>query len=207
LTQIAGKTTRLDYQVIEDHIEPGARVLDVGCGDGALLEHLIAEKGAQVRGIDLDVEAVRRCIGRGVPVYHGDMVEGMAMFGDGCFDCVVLSQTLQQVSRPARVVQEMLRVGRRAIISFPNFGHWRVRLQLLLGGRMPVTAQLPHTWHQTPNIHMLTVMDFRNFCDEQGLKVIDEVFLSPAGGRLPACMANLLAATAIFVVQRAAEGD
>lgn len=193
---------RHDYQVIEDHVARGARVLDVGCGDGALLERMIRDKNIDGRGIDVDTEAARRCIARGLPVYNGDMLEGLAMFEDDSFDCVILSQTLQQTAQPAVVVHEMLRVGGRAIISFPNFGVWTVRLSLLIAGRMPVTRTLPYSWYGTPNIHMLTVKDFRAFAKDKGLRIVDEVFLSRSNRRLPAFLANLLATTAIFVVER-----
>ncbi|MGD2174470.1 MAG: methionine biosynthesis protein MetW [Candidatus Brocadiaceae bacterium] len=193
---------RLDYQMIEDYVEPGARVLDLGCGDGALLRQLIDERDCEGRGIDIDLEQVHRCIDRGVPVYHGDMLEGMAMFEDASFDCVVLSQTLQQTQRPDRVVREMLRVGRRAIISFPNFAHWRVRLSLLLSGRMPVTRVLPYRWYETPNIHLLTIKDFLRLCRELNLEIIDRIYLSSKYRRLPGLLANLLAGMAIFVVER-----
>ena len=193
---------RLDYRIIEDHISPGARVLDVGCGDGALMAELIEEKDVSGQGIDADSAQVCECIARGLPVYHGDMLEGMAMFVDDAFDCVILSQTLQQTLSPAEAVSEMLRVGRRAIISFPNFGYWRVRLQLLLRGRMPVTPDLPYTWYDTPNIHLLTIKDFQAFCRERELRVLDRIFLSRRGGRLPPILGNLLATTAIFVIER-----
>jgi methionine biosynthesis protein MetW len=192
---------RLDYQMIEEHVEPGAKVLDLGCGDGALLEELISQRGIEGVGIEIDLKEVQKCVGRGVPVYHGDMLEGMAMFEDGRFDCVVLSQTLQQTLRPDEVVKEMLRVGRRAVISFPNFGHWRVRLHLLLHGRMPVTNVLPYRWYDTPNIHLLTISDFFALCDAQDLRIIDRTYLTPEYHRLPGILPNLLASMAIFIVE------
>jgi methionine biosynthesis protein MetW len=192
---------RLDYRMIEEYVQPGAKVLDLGCGDGSLLAQLIAEKGVAGCGVDIDAAQVRRCISRGVAVYHGDMLEGMAMFEDGRFDCVVLSQTLQQTLEPYTVIREMLRVGRRAIISFPNFGHWRVRFQLLFGGRMPVTTALPYNWYETPNIRVLTVKDFFALCDELGLEIIDAIYLSARYRRLPGVLANWLAGMAIFVVE------
>jgi len=197
---------RLDYRMIQDYVEPGSRVLDLGCGDGALLEELIREKGVQACGIEIDGELVRRCIARGVPVYHGDMLEGMAMFEDGRFDCVVLSQTLQQTYAPLRVVKEMLRVGRRAVISFPNFGHWRVRVQLLLRGRMPVTRVLPYMWYETPNIRVLTIKDFLDVCRELELRIVDRLFLTAAYRRLPGLLANLTASMAMFVIESNARG-
>ncbi|MHC4593269.1 MAG: methionine biosynthesis protein MetW [Planctomycetota bacterium] len=192
---------RLDYQMIEEYVEPGAKVLDLGCGDGALLEELISQKGIEGVGIEIDLKEVQKCVGRGVPVYHGDMLEGLAMFEDGRFDCVVLSQTLQQALRPDEVVKEMLRVGRRAVISFPNFGHWRVRLHLLLHGKMPVTDVLPYRWYDTPNIHLLTIRDFFALCNAQGLRIIDRTYLTPEYHRLPGILPNLLASMAIFIVE------
>jgi len=201
---IGGKNVpaRTDHAYIESRIPSGARVLDLGCGDGTLIERLARDKGCDVLGIDIDEQAVRECVARGVSVHHGDMLEGMASFPDHAFDCVILSQTLQQALRPAAVIEEMLRVGRRAIISFPNFGQWKVRLQLLLRGRMPVTGLLPYSWHETPNVHLLTVRDFRRFCSERGLRIIDRAFFSASFARLPGFGANALAAMAAFVVER-----
>ena len=193
---------RIDYEYIEGHVPEGARVLDLGCGDGTLLARLQNEKNADAQGIEIDEEAVRSCISRGLPVYHGDMLEGMKMFRDGEFDCVVLSQTLQQALKPASVVEEMLRVGKLGIISFPNFGHWAIRLRLLFAGRAPITRTLPHSWYETPNLRVLTVKDFRAFCDERKLKVVDEMFFTPSAVRLPAFLANLFASIAIFVVKK-----
>ena len=195
---------RLDYRMIEEYVEPGARVLDLGCGDGTLLQDLIEHKGIEGCGIDADLEQVRQCITRGVPVYHGDMLEGMAMYRDDRFDCVVLSQTLQQTMQPRRVVQEMIRVGRRGIISFPNFAHWTVRLHRMLRGTMPLTRELPHSWHDTPNIHLLTIRDFLRLCRDLELEVVDKIFLTRGWRRLRGPLPNLRAGVAIFVVQRRA---
>lgn len=192
---------RLDHQLIEEYVAPGSKVLDLGCGDGTLLKDLAERKGVVGTGIDVDVSQVRKCIERGVAVYHGDMLEGMAMFPDGRFDCVILSQTLQQTMQPRRVLQEMMRVGRRAIISFPNFAHWTVRLHLLLKGTMPVTPALPYTWHDTPNIHLLTIKDFLQLCRELDLAVIDRMFLTAGFRRICGPLANLRASLAIFVVE------
>lgn len=197
---------RLDYELIESLVPDGARVLDLGCGDGLLLEELRERKGCLGRGIEIDEAAVLACVERGVAVYHGDMLEGMSFYRDGQFDVVILSQTLQQTLRPPEVIREMLRVGRCAIISFPNFGHWRVRLQLLLRGRMPRTTLLAHEWFDTPNVHLCTVKDFRAFCAAEGLEVVRQVYLTPGGRRVPPTWANLCAGTAIFQVQLAGAG-
>jgi methionine biosynthesis protein MetW len=193
---------RLDYELIESLVPAGARVLDLGCGNGRLLTELAEHKGCECRGIEIDEQAVLACIRRGVAVYHGDMLEGMDFYRDGAFDTVILSQTLQQTSDPVRVVEEMLRVGETAIISFPNFGRWRVRLQLLLGGRMPRTKLLPYAWHDTPNVHLCTVTDFRELCERQGLERVREIFLAPPSRQIGALGANWRAGLAIFQVKR-----
>jgi methionine biosynthesis protein MetW len=193
---------RLDYELIESLVPEGAKVLDLGCGDGRLLSDLIERKGCEGRGIEADEAAARECIGRGVAVYHGDMLEGMSFYHDRHFDVVILSQTLQQTMDPPKVIHEMLRVGRRAIISFPNFGHWYVRLQLLFGGRMPHNRMLPYHWYNTPNVHFCTVRDFREFCDRQDLERVAEVFLSARYQPLSRWLANWRAGTAIFQIER-----
>lgn len=192
---------RLDYRLIERYIERGSRVLDLGCGSGELLEVLIREKDVDAIGIDVDPQAAQECVRRGVPHYHGDMMEGMSMFGENSFDVVVLSQTLQQTMEPATVLREMLRVGKKAVISFPNYGYWKVRLQLLLSGKKPVTSLLEHEWHSTPNIHMITIKDFLRSCREWGFQVSDAIYLTAGYSRLPASLANIMAAMAIFVLR------
>lgn len=193
---------RLDYELIQKLVPKGSKVLDLGCSDGQLLADLAANKGCRGYGIDISEEAVLRCIGRGVAAYHGDMLEGMSYYDDRRFDVVVLSQTLQQTSEPVRVIQEMLRVGESAIISFPNFGYWRVRLQLLFDGRMPQSGLLPYPWFATPNVHLCTVTDFRALCDEECLERMHEVFLVPPSRRIRPWSANLRAGLAIFHIKR-----
>jgi methionine biosynthesis protein MetW len=183
-------------------VPDGSGVLDLGCGDGWLLAELIERHNCRGRGIDIDEAAVRACIARGVPVYHGDMMEGMANYPDGTFDVVILGQTLQQTTYPVAVIREMLRVGRRAVISFPNFGHWGVRLQLLSRGHMPRSRLLPYAWHDTPNVHLCTVADFRDLCAAEDLETECEIGVSPSGARIIPWAANLRAATAIFQLRR-----
>jgi methionine biosynthesis protein MetW len=197
---------RLDYQLIEALVPQGATVLDLGCGDGQLLAELAASKGCRGRGIEINDHAVSECLRRGVPVYHGDMLEGMGHFRDGTFDLVILSQTLQQTGNPPSVIHEMLRVGHSAIISFPNFGYWRTRLQLLVTGRMPRHGLLPYPWYSTPNVHLCTVTDFRELCVQEGLHVMNEVFVAPPDKRIGPFLANWRAGLAIFQVQRSLGG-
>ena len=193
---------RLDYNLIAGLVPDGSRVLDLGCGDGQLLAELIDNKGCQGRGIEIEERYVRDSIKRGVPVYHGDMVEGMAYFGDSSFDLVILSQTLQQTTDPVSVIDEMLRVGKSAIISFPNFGYWRVRLALMLTGRMPTSDLLPYTWYNTPNVHLCTVTDFCVLCEEQELERMREMFLISPTRQIAPVLANWRADMAIFQVRR-----
>lgn len=193
---------RLDYELIERLVPYGSKVLDLGCGDGQLLVELEANKGCQGYGIEINEQAVLKCIARGVAVYHGDMMEGMGFYRDGSFDLVILSQTLQQTADPVRVIHEMLRVGKTAIISFPNFGYWKVRVQLLLRGRMPVTEMLPYQWYNTPNVHLCTVTDFRRLCEQENLQVMHEIFLVPPSRRISSFLANWRAGLAIFEVRR-----
>ena len=193
---------RLDYELIEGLVPDGAKVLDLGCGDGQLLADLIDNKGCVGRGVEIDEQAVLQCVNRGVAVYHGDMTEGLSFYRDQSFDVVVLSQTLQQTVRPLEVIREMLRVGREAVISFPNFGHWAVRLGLLLSGRMPRNRLLPYHWFNTPNVHLCTVKDFRDFCRRENLCKVDEIYLSPACRRIGTFLANWRAGLAIFRIRR-----
>ncbi len=194
---------RPDLEVVASLVPRGARVLDLGCGDGALLEHLIEQRGCDGYGVEIDGDGFHACIARGVPVMRGDIDDGLADWGDGAFDVVVLSQTLQATHRPAFVLGEMLRAGRRAVISFPNFGHLPVRRYLALHGRMPVSDVLPYAWHETPNIHFCTIKDFRVLCVELGLRIERFVPLDSGGGEAHGGARhwpNLLAAGAVFLV-------
>jgi len=166
---------RFDLKVIASWIESGSRVLDLGCGEGDLLYYLKTHKGVTGTGIEMVEEKVQRCIERGLSVLQGDINAEILDYPDLSFDFVVLSQTLQQVYEPARLIQELLRVGRRGIVSFPNFSHLPVRLQLLLTGRAPVTKELPYDWHDTPNIRVITLKDFRRFSRQAGFRILREV--------------------------------
>jgi len=197
---------RADQRFIADLVPQGARVLDLGCGDGALLARLREERGAEVRGVEIDLDDIARCIERDVPVYQGDLDEGLADVPDDRFDVVILSQTLQVVKRPRLVLTEMLRVGRRSVVSFPNFGHWKVRAHLALRGRMPVSDAIPYSWYDTPNIHHTTIADFRDFCADCGAVIEREIaFVGGDDGRprLVRVAPNLFADEAVFVLRRA----
>lgn len=204
----SGRATkrRMDYELIAQLVPEGSRVLDLGCGDGRLLADLEANRGCRGYGIEINDAAVSDCLQRGVAVYHGDMLEGMANFRDGAFDVVILSQTLQQAAAPLRVIHEMLRVGHSAIISFPNFGYWRTRLQLLLRGHMPRHDLLPYTWYETPNVHLCTVADFVDLCDRERLRRVVQIFLAPPDRHIGGFLANWRAGLAIFQVERDGPG-
>jgi methionine biosynthesis protein MetW len=191
---------RSDYAIIGEIVESGSRVLDLGCGDGQLLEWLAAKKGVDARGVELDGAKVQRAIARGVSVYQGDINEGLADYPEHAFDYVVLSQTLQETQHPRALLQEMLRVGKRAIVAFPNFGHWRVRMSMLFSGRAPRAPLFPYEWYDSPNIHVLTVRDFEGLIELEKLVVERRYFLT--GHRRVSVLPNLLAEVAVFLVRR-----
>jgi methionine biosynthesis protein MetW len=190
---------RSDYAIISELIPANTRVLDVGCGEGELLEWLAENKGVDARGVEIVGAKVQRAIARGVSVYQGDIDQGLADYPDQAFDYVILSQTLQETRKPLKVLREMLRVGRHAIVAFPNFGHWRVRLAHLWSGRAPKTGLFPHDWYDSPNIHFLTVDDFKDLAAKERWKVEREVFLT--GNRSVRTMPNLLAQIAVFLIK------
>ncbi len=167
----ADPAPRWQDSIIARHIPEGGGVLDLGCGGGELLARLMRERGVRGQGVELDPEAVVACVKRGVPVLQSDLDAGLRGFADRSFDAVILEETLQTLHRPLRILEEMLRVGRVGVVSFPNFGAWRVRLELALAGRMPVTPRLPHRWHNTPNIHLFTIRDFVEWIDAAGVRV------------------------------------
>jgi methionine biosynthesis protein MetW len=195
---------RHDLHLIAEMIDPGARVLDIGCGDGALLAYLTRHKGVDGRGIELSQSGVNACVSHGLSVIQGDADRDLEAYPTGAFDVVVLSQTLQATRNPRHVVETLVRIGRRAIVSFPNFGFWRIRLQLLTKGRMPVSPLLPNPWYETPNIHLCTIRDFVALCDEIGVRVergatldrFGQPYSLAAQGRL----ANFLGEQVVFVL-------
>ncbi len=192
---------RPDLAAVADAVPDGARVLDIGCGDGALLAVLRDTKAVEGRGIDVSGANVASAVARGLSVVQGDADADLADYPDDAFDMAILSDTLQAMRSPATVLAELLRIARRAVVSFPNFGHWRVRGSILFGGRMPVTRTLPVSWHETPNIHLCTVDDFRALVAELGIRIESATFLS-AGVRRGAGLPNLLAEQAVFVLAR-----
>lgn len=165
---------RYDLEVIASLIEPGSRVLDLGCGEGDLLSFLKENRNVSGVGIERAESKVAKCIERGLPVLQGDINQEILDYPDIFFDYVILSQTLQQVYEPAGLIKELMRVGKKGVVSFPSFGHWQIRLQLLLTGHAPVTRQLPYSWHDTPNIRVITLKDFRKFAREVGFKIYKE---------------------------------
>ena len=191
---------RPDLAAIAQAIAPGTRVLDIGCGDGALLANLRDTRQVDARGMEIDGACVERCVAQGLSVVQGDANRDLADYPDKGFDYAVLSQTLQTARRPDRMLDQLLRVGRQAFVSFPNFAHWRTRSALMLGGRMPVTRAIPVSWYETPNIHHVTVSDFRDLAREKGARIEREWFF--ADGRPVFGGANWRAEFAVFQLSR-----
>ncbi len=189
---------RSDYAIIGSLVEPGTRVLDLGCGEGELLAWLKENKNVDGRGVEMTVARVQKAIARGVSVYQGDLESALADYPEQIFDYVILSQTLQETRDPLHVLRGMLRIGRRAIVAFPNFGHWSVRAAHLVRGRAPKTGLFPHDWYDSPNIHFLTVLDFETLAQKERWRVQRRIFLS--GYRQVRLFPNLMAEVAIFLV-------
>ncbi len=202
----AADTSRVDLLLIAEMVSPGARVLDVGCGDGTLLRLLAAQRGVDGRGIELSQAGVNSCVAQGLSVIQGDADTDLVHYPDLAFDFAILSQTLQATYSPRHVLEQLLRIGKRAVVSFPNFGHWRVRSQLLFGGKMPLTDNLPDRWYDTPNIHLCTIKDFRGLCKDVGARVERAVALNAYGRKLgvsmPAFAQNLFGEQAVFLLSR-----
>ncbi len=167
-----------EFKIISDLIEKNSRVLDVGCGDGELMNFILNNISKDIRGIEISKNNVQKCISKGLTVIEGDAERDLYQFPESSFDFVILSQTLQAFLNPEKVLDELLRVGKKAIVTIPNFGHWRVRLNLLFKGTMPITETLPHKWYNTPNLHMCTIKDFSNFCDYKNINFIKSLALS-----------------------------
>jgi methionine biosynthesis protein MetW len=199
-------TSRVDLLLIAEMVSPDARVLDIGCGDGTLLRLLADKRGVDGRGIELSQVGVNSCVAQGLSVIQGDADTDLVYYPDLAFDFAILSQTIQATYAPRDVLKQLLRIGKRAIVSFPNFGHWRVRTQLLFGGQMPQTDNLPDRWCDTPNIHLCTIKDFLGLCKDVGAKVERAVALNAYGRKLgvsmPLFAQNLFGEQAVFLLSR-----
>lgn len=205
ITGTLDKSIRVDLQLIADMIEPGSRVLDVGCADGTLLEYLVHFKQVDGRGIELGSEGVNACVSAGLSVIQGNADTDLDDYPDHAFDYVILSQTLQAMLAPRHALEQLLRIGRHAIVSFPNFAHWRVRWFLFLRGRMPMSEALPYSWYNTPNIHLCTIRDFLDLCDELGITIERSLALDQAGVPRtigPVFSANLFGEQAVFLLRK-----
>ena len=206
MAESARQAIRLDLQLIADMIEPASRVLDIGCGDGALLGYLFHFKQVDGRGIELSTEGVNACVSAGLSVVQGDADVDLADYPDDAFDYVVLSQTLQASRAPKALIEQLLRIGRRAVVSFPNFAHWRMRAYLLARGRMPVTGLLPYQWYDTPNIHFCTIRDFVVMCREMNVTIEHSSSLDHKGRARrfhgDPFLVNLFGEQALFVLSK-----
>ena len=193
-----------EFKIITNLLPTGSRVLDVGCGDGALIEVLIAQKDIDARGIELEENKVKQCISRGLSVIQGNAETELSQFPDKAFDFVVLSQTLQAFYKPENVLNELLRIGKKVIISIPNFGYWHVRASLLFFGKMPVTKSLPDFWYNTPNLHMCSIKDFYQFCDKRKIRMNKIIGINnnkiSSINRINLEMKNLLSEIGIFLI-------
>jgi methionine biosynthesis protein MetW len=195
---------RFDLQIIASWIEPGSKVLGLGCGEGELLHFLKKNKRVSCTGIELNEAKVAKCIEKGLSVLQGDINEEILDYPDDSFDYVILSQTLQQIYEPGELIRSMLRIGKRGVVSFPNFSHWSVRLQLLTTGHAPITKELPYDWHNTPNIRVIALKDFRRFSRETGFSILQEVAINTdhheKSGNIIKFFANLRATYGVFLI-------
>jgi len=194
------KTVRLDHQIIYKIIEPGSRVLDLGCGEGDLIYFLAKEKAAKVQGIELSEEAIYKCVEKGLSVFHSDIDSGLMDYPDRSFDYVILNQSLQEVKRVDYVIKEAMRVGKKVIVGFPNFAHVAARLRLFFSGKAPVTLSLPYHWYDTPNLHFLSTSDFKDYCNEKHIEILNVFYLGKK--KLIRFWPNLFAQNALFVINK-----
>jgi len=191
---------RLDHKIISGIIEPGSKVLDLGCGNGELLLLLTNSKQAKVQGIELDEQAIYECVEKGLSVFHGDIDSGLTEYPDKSFDCVILNQTMQEAKKIDFVIQEALRVGREVIVGFPNFAYIKARSMLFFRGKAPISKSLPYHWYDTPNLHFLSISDFKDYCREKGIKVEQRFYLGQK--RVVKIFPNVFALQALFLISR-----
>ena len=192
---------RHDLEVIANAVVPGSKVLDLGCGDGIFLRKLKEQRDARVLGVEIDQDSIVRCIGNGVPVIQGDLNDDLDYLPDQSFDLAVLSHTLQETRRPDRLLKDIVRIGKKAAVSVINFGHWRCRLQVAFKGKMPRSSHMPFQWYDTPNIHFCTLKDFRNLCDDLGIRIVAEYPVSGKYPRMTRRKPNLFAIGCVFVLE------
>ena len=203
---IARQSIRKDWNLIESLIDNNSTILDIGCGEGGLIQQLIDRRYANIRGLEIDGNLVRNAISAGISVVQGNAEDDLRQYSDSSFDYVILSQTLQAIYKPKFVLHELLRIGAKAIVSFPNFGHWKIRLQLLFKGKMPVTEGLPYTWYETPNIHFFTLKDFQEMCEDSNIYIERSIGLTSKGKQFEinnnSPFANLITNEAIFLLSK-----
>lgn len=197
---MTSKVHLLEYRTILKWVRDGASVLDLGCGNGELLDLLVRKKGVKAQGIEIDEQAIYQCVARGLSVFHEDIDNGLSGYPDQSIDYVILRQSFQQVKKPDAVVKEALRIGREVIIGFPNFAHYRARLQIFFKGKTPVTPSLPYEWHDTPNLHFLSISDFIEYCQQRDIKIKKSVVIGE--NRTVKIFPNLFGITGIFLVKR-----
>ena len=191
---------REDYKIISRIVEPGSKVLDLGCGDGELMFLLTNEKNVRAQGIELDDSQIYKCVEKGLSVFHSDIDSGLLEYPDKSFDYVILNQTMQQAKKADFVIQESLRVGRKLIVGFPNFAYFKARVSIFFRGKTPITKSLPYHWYDTPNLHFLTISDFKDYCKEKNIKITDAYYLGHS--RVVRFWPNLFALNAIFVLEK-----
>ncbi len=196
--------TKLEHKIILGMVKPRSSVLDLGCGDGELMLALERENKSKVQGIEIDEQAIYKCVYKGLSVLHGDIDSGLIDYGDKSFDYVILNQSFQQVKQPDMVLKEALRVGKEVIVSFPNFAHYSARLQIAFGGKTPITPSLPYEWYNTPNIHFLSISDFFDYCHRRGIKITESVYIG--GKRRVKMFPNLFALVGTFLIENSGRG-
>lgn len=194
------KSKRIDYKIIYQIVKPKTRVLDLGCGDGQLLSFLVKEKKVKAQGIELDEDAIYKCVEKGLSVFHGNIETGLSGYPDDAFDYVILNQSMQEVKDVEQVIDEALRIGVKVIVGFPNFAHIKARFRLFFKGKVPITSSLPYRWYNTPNLHFLSISDFKNFCKEKKIQILKKFYLT--NRKVIKFFSNQLSLNAIFLIKK-----